>query len=226
MQNVQLILGFIVALVLTWALFRQFQNKQIVYLKQGEDSLFRDIKSLFEDAEIKQGDAIGTWKLYGKFKGRFFQVQTIVDTLATRKLPILWLMITMPRPLPISGSTNLMMRPSGPTSFSNFDFLPYTIPLPANFPEHAVLKTDGANFVSPILEISSHLELFHNGTGKELLVSPKGLRIVAVAAQADRARYGVFREANFGDTVIETDLAESILNTLISLHKSLEQNYA
>jgi hypothetical protein len=222
MQNIQTILGTIVALGLAWALFRNFQTKQKAYASQGQAFLFRDIKSLLKDSEIKQGDAIGTWKLDGHFKGQFFQIQTIVDTLATRKLPILWLMVTLPKQQPVSATTNLMMRPSGPTSFSKFDFLPHTVRTPQSFPEHAVIKTDETTYTPPFFVIEPHLDLFRDGPGKELLLSPKGLRIVVMAAQADRARYGVFREANFGETVIDIGLTEQILNMLLELQKSLE----
>ena len=93
----------------------------------------------------------------------------------------------------------MMMRPGSPTTFSNFDHLDHTLPKAAGFPAEAVVRTDrkGVRFPSEI--IAGHLDVFADGRAKELLITPNGVRIVWLLAEADRARYGVFRQAEFGD---------------------------
>jgi hypothetical protein len=117
-----------------------------------------------------------------------------------------------------------MMRAAGPSTFSNFDFLEHVIATPSTFPMHATIRTDDPLKLPEIEKIASHLKLFFEPKGKELLVSPKGLRIVVQAAQADRARYGVLREANFGAVVIDAELTVSCLNTLIDLQNALKDS--
>jgi hypothetical protein len=135
-------------------------------------------------------------------------------------------MITLPEPQPVDATFDLMMRAAGPSTFSNFDFLEHVIPRPGDFPEHAMIRTDDPSKAPAPAKILPHLDLFFGTQAKELLISPKGLRIVAQAAQADRARYTVLREASFGDVVIDADLTISCLHTLLELQKSLKDSDA
>jgi hypothetical protein len=183
--------------------------------------LFRDIIPLLNDAKTEAGPTAGSWKLTGKYQGHFFQLQTVVDALVTRKVPSLWLMVTLPEPQPVEAVFNLMMRAGGPSTFSNFDFLEHVVATPSDFPEHAMIRTDDPEKVLPSHKVRPHLQMFFGPKAKELLVSPKGLRIVVQAAQADRARYSVLREANFGDVAIDADLAKACLETLLALRKNL-----
>ena len=102
--------------------------------------------------------------------------QVIVDTLAARKLPSLWLMVTRPAPQPVDQVFDFMMRPAGPSTFSNFDFLPHALPLPPGFPEHMVLRSDHPSLSVAIGLVPRLMPLFTAERGKELLISPKGLR--------------------------------------------------
>jgi hypothetical protein len=220
MPDLQLIFGTLVATALGYLLYRKFWRR-----RQSADSapsqMFRDVAQLLDGASLHAGEAIGTWKMQGKYQGHVFQLKSIVDTLMTRKLPSLWLMVTLPEPQHVSATFDLMMRPAGPTTFSNFDFLPHSLRTPVGFPEHAVIRTDQAGALLPSGLIGKHLGLFHDRRGKELLVSPIGLRIVMLIAEADRARYGVLREANFGDTVIDAQLAQQCMDTLLDLQHDL-----
>ena len=67
------------------------------------------------------------------------------------------------------------------------------------FPEGAVVRTDRRGVLFPRQRIADHLGIFADGRAKELLIMPNGVRIVWLLAEADRARYGVFRQAEFGD---------------------------
>ncbi len=187
------------------------------------EQLFGRVRHLFTDAKIEDGQSVGTWILVGTYEDHPFQLKAIVDTLAARKLPSLWLMVTLPELQPVKASLNLMMRPSGATTFSNFDFLPGSLATPAGFPLHAVIRTDDEAVCPPVNVLSKSLALFHTRFGKEFLVSPQGLRIVVQVAEVDRVRYGVFREANFGDTVIDADVVKECLDTLLSLQDALRK---
>ena len=116
------------------------------------------------------------------------------------------------------------MRAAGISSFSNFDFLPYTLALPEGFPEQATIRSDMETSGAAVSMLSHHLEVFRQGRGKEFLISPKGLRIVVQLAEGDRARYGVFREANFDETTIDPDLTTQLMNTLISLRDDIHDH--
>ena len=87
-------------------------------------------------------------------------MKAITDTLALRKLPSLWLMVTLPGELPVKATFDLMMRPAGPTTFSNFDHLPATVTAPPDFPIDAVIRTDDPANMLPQHVVAPHLEPF------------------------------------------------------------------
>lgn len=211
-----LVLG--IALIALWILNLLKAHKAE---REKPAQLFAEIIPLLQSPQMSAGDSAGVYKLNGEFDGRDFQFKVIADNLAPRKLPGLWLMVTRPTPLPVRHVFDLMMRPSGPTSFSNFDFLPHNLPLPSHVPPYAVVRSDGE--LSPVSwdSVSKLLHWFHTPIGKELLISPKGLRLVVLLAEADRLRYGVFRQIDFGKPVVKADTARRILDDLISLENDL-----
>ena len=221
MSTIQIVIGVIVASVLAFLFLRQTLGKNAKRLDQGREQ-FETVLPLFDTPEVLRGKTVGVWTLTGRYRDHRFQLKTVVDTLATRKLPSLWLMVTLPELLPVSGTTNLMMRAAGVTSFSNFDFLAHTLQTPDGFPAHAVLRTEDLNLCPSPEVLRPYLELFENRHGKEFLVSPKGLRIVVLVAEVDRLRYGVFREADFGGTVIDADITKHCLDALLALNESLK----
>jgi hypothetical protein len=216
----QTVLGIIAALGVAALLARQLLDAMATARRRPAE-IFDPVLPLFDSHDISAGDTVGCAKLIGRHRGELFQLQTVVDTLATRKLPSLWLLVTLPQPQPVGGVFDMMMRPAGPSTFSNFDFLPQTIATPQGFPEQAVIRTDGGTPLPPADVIRPHLRVFHTAAGKELLISPKGLRIVVLAAEADRARYGVFREANFGAVRLEARALAEVLDTLIALAQDI-----
>lgn len=222
-MTLQAVFGIVVGCALAAMLARKFLCVRARRADEGK-VLFEPVLGLFEQPDIQRGATAGVWSLTGRYRSQPFQIKTIADTLATRKLPSLWLMITLPEPQPVSATTDMMMRASGVSSFSNFDFLPHTLALPKGFPEQATLRSDAeASSEIPSL-MMRHLNLFHNRRGKEFLVSPKGLRIVFQLAEGDRARYGVFREANFEGTTVNPELASEIMDTLIALRNDIHDH--
>ncbi len=160
--------------------------------------------------DVSTGTA-GVTVFAGRRNGERVQVATIVDTLATRKLPALWLTVTVTEEVAIAGVFDLMMRPGSPTTFSNFDHLPVTLPTPRSYPEGAVIRTGQAGVHLPLEIIAEHLGPFDDGRAKELLVTGSGVRLVWLLAEGDRARYGVFRQAAFPAMQLDPELIERLL---------------
>lgn len=185
------------------------------------DTLFAQIKPMIEDARYEDERAIGYPQLVGKYRGHSVRLHPVIDTLAIRKLPSLWLLATIPEPLPVKATFDLMMRPAGPTTFSNFDRLPETLDSMPDAPLHAVIRTDDSDHVLPHHVVAPHLDIFQDLHAKELLITPKGLRFVWQAAEADRVRYGVFRQAEFGDVVLDAEIVRVLLDRLIALRQSI-----
>lgn len=213
--------AIVLALILHLAwLARASRNRASVALAIDHAS----VRTVITDAaDVSDGTAgVITWE--GSWKGRRVQVRTIVDTLATRKLPARWLSVSITEPVSVPGTFDMMMRPGSPTTFSNFDHLDHTLPKAPGFPTEAVLRTDrrGARFPQGI--IASHVEIFSEGRAKELLITPKGIRIVWLLAEAERARYGVFRQAEFGDATLDPALIERLLVSVSALRDAINKS--
>ncbi|TIN89308.1 MAG: hypothetical protein E5Y29_02055, partial [Mesorhizobium sp.] len=160
----------------------------------------------------------------GSWNSKRVQVRTIVDTLATRKLPARWLSVSITEPVAVPGTFDMMMRPGSPTTFSNFDHLDHTLPKSSAFPSEAVLRTDRRGVHFPLETIAGHLGIFSEGRAKELLITPKGVRIVWLLAEAERARYGVFRQAEFGDATLDPALIERLLVSVSALRDAINKS--
>ena len=186
--------------------------------------LFSEVRNLLAAPQQISGTSLGSQRLDGLYQNHAVQIQTVTDTLATRKLPSLWLMVTVTDKLGVTAKLDLMMRSAAPTSFSNFDFLKYSLPLPAGFPELAALRSDKTSGYANLNIIKNHLGFFMNPRAKELLVTPDGLRLVIQLAEAERARYVVMREANFSDVQIDGNLVREMIETLLALKVALEEN--
>lgn len=182
------------------------------------------IRTVIADAaNVSDGTAgVITWE--GSWNSKRVQVRTIVDTLATRKLPARWLSISITEPVAVPGTFDMMMRPGSPTTFSNFDHLDHTLPKSSAFPAEAVLRTDRRGIRFPLETIAGHLGIFSEGRAKELLITPKGVRIVWLLAEAERARYGVFRQAEFGDATLDPALIERLLVSVSALRDAINKS--
>ena len=207
------------ALHLTW-LARRSRNRALAALAADEAS----IRTVIADAaDVSDGTAgVVTWE--GSWNGQRVQLRTIVDTLATRKLPARWLSVSITEKVAVPATFDMMMRPGSPTTFSNFDHLQHTLPKAPGFPAEAVLRTDRRGTRFPQGTIAEHLEPFSEGRAKELLITPNGVRIVWLLAEAERARYGVFRQAAFGEQPIDPALIERLLTSLSALRDAINKS--
>jgi hypothetical protein len=217
----QTALGILAALGLSALLARQFLDG-MAKRKAEPSRLFADVMDMLDDARIVAGPSVASHRLIGHYHGLDVQVQTVADTLSVRKLPSLWLMVTIADPLPVKATFDMMLRAAGHTTFSNFDHLPHTLLRPADFPEHATVRSDDPASALPAHVVTPHLQPFFRPRAKELLISPKGLRMVVQLGEADRARYGVFRQAEFGGITVEPQQLMECLNLLVALRKDIQ----
>lgn len=216
----QTILGLLLAALLAGLLVRHLLRAEAARRAEPE-RLFGSAMPVLENAAAKAGETAGTFLLTGTYRGHDVRVTALADTLAVRKLPGLWLMITLPGPLPVSATLDLMMRPAGATSFSNFDLLAFTLETPSGFPEHLVARSDKPEPPLPFDLVARHIGPLEDRRGKELLITPKGLRLVLLLAEADRARYGVFRQADFGGATVNPDLLSHGIDRLLDLRQDI-----
>lgn len=165
--------------------------------------------------------ATGFARLAGQYDGVEADIQVLPDTLTFRKLPALWVLVTLPGPLPVEGAMHLMIRPTGVEPFSRFRGLPYHLDRPEDFPEDCAIRTDTRDHLPPEDLVRAHLHIFDDPRVKELVISPKGVRIVFLAEEAQRSRYLVYRDAEMGTAPLDAALLRPKLDQLAALRRDL-----
>jgi hypothetical protein len=202
-----------------WFLWQRSRRTAARHLSDMEAA----ITSAIEEARLEAATTVGVETFTGRHEGLRVQVRTIVDTLAVRKLPALWLSVTVTEPVEIDATYDIMMRPAAPSTFSNFDRLPHRLRTPPGFPAEAILRSDRAGAAEPLARLWAKAELFSHPAAKELLITPNGVRIVWLLAEADRARYGVFRQAVFDAPSIDPDLVRRLCAAAAGIRDTLNR---
>jgi hypothetical protein len=188
--------------------------------KEARAGYFNAVKPLFDGGETRL-QPTGFPRMTGRRAGLAFDLQAIPDTLTFRKLPALWVLVTLPEPLPLQATLDLMARPSGNESFTRFGALPLSLPTPDDLPGDVAIRSDDAARIPPADLVARHAGLFTDTTVKELVLSPKGLRIVILAEEADRGRYLIFRDAEMARTPLAPARLEPVLDRLAALRKDV-----
>ncbi len=150
-----------------------------------------------------------------------FDLQALLDSLTFRKLPALWVMVSLPVPLPLRATLDIMARPTGQEPFSHFSQLPQSLPCPDSLPPGTGLRSDDATAVPALEQLAPHLGIFADPKVKELLISPKGLRLVILGDEADRGRYLIFRDGEVGQQPLPPARLLPLLDALRALRDDL-----
>lgn len=211
-------LGLALAALGLWLLFRLVTASRARTLARA--SYLDAVKPLFEGGETRL-QPTGFPRMTGHRQGLAFDLQIIPDTLTFRKLPALWVLVTLPEPLPLQATLDLMARPSGNEPFTRFATLAQSLPTPEDLPRHVAVRSDDAARIPPADLVARHFDLFDDPLIKELVLSPKGLRIVILAEEADRGRFLIFREAEMGLSPLEPARLAPILDRLAAIRKDV-----
>lgn len=182
---------------------------------------FNALAPLFDRVTTRL-EPTGFPRMTGHIGPHAFDLQAVQDSLTFRKLPALWVMLTLPEAQPVKASLHIMARPAGNEPFSHFARMPHSLPTPATLPEGTSLRSEDAANVPPEALLSPHFGIFADPKVKEMVISPKGLRLVFLADEAERGRYLIFRETELGQTPLRPERLTPLLGTLLALRQSLK----
>ena len=177
-----------------WLIYRRDRSRK----KASRAAYFDDCRSLLEDCRVAQ-DGIEFPILDGRYRGHRIRLEPVVDHMAVRKLPSLWLKVSLFGELPIAGTIDFLMRPQNTEFYSPSAGLPISLRMPPAWPQHALLRTDIEDRSIPVEMLTPHMQMFDDEKTKELVVTPRGVRIVYQASQGERAYYMVLRQPEFGE---------------------------
>lgn len=142
---------------------------------------------------------------------RQVKIELIADTLVTRRLPQLWLRVTLYDASPFRPTIGVLARPTGSEYYSLVHDMPqWMTPPPSASP--MLMRGDGTATPEQTDRMLRHFgSLFADPTVKEAVISPKGLRIVRQAAQGERGAHLLLRQSRFAiATVPAGDIAKAV----------------
>lgn len=162
--------------------------------------------------------------LAGQFEGLPFELALIVDDAGYRKLPVLWLTATCAARLRSGGCFDALARPQGTEFFSPASELPVRLELPPSWPAHVVLRAD-REAVPPEAVAHAGEAFFSADDAKELVVSPRGVRLVQRVAEARRPEYLVLRQARFDLHRVDPETASGLVQSTARLARALSEDH-
>lgn len=175
----------------------------------------------FDDYRITQ-DSVDFPVLDGHLRGRRVLLEPVVDAVTVRKLPVLWLRVTLLEPLPMGAALSLLVRPQGTEFWSPSAKLRHRLPIPAGWPQHALLRSDQPDVAHLLSKLSPHVEAFFSDLhAKEIAVSPRGVRLVYQLDQARRSNYLVLRTALFDQGSLAPTLLSALAERTFAIHQAL-----
>ena len=201
--------------VALWLIYKRDRSRT----KLARAAYFDDCRSLFEDCRIVQ-EGTDFPVLDGRHRGHRFRLEPIVDHMAVRKLPSLWLRVSLIDDLPVPGVVDFLARPQNTEFYSPSASLPVSLRIPPEWPQHAALRTDLEDRSLAVALLAPHIHIFSDPRAKELLVAPRGVRLVYQASQGERAYYMVLRQPEFGEPRLPAALARQLLEQAIAVYSS------
>lgn len=176
---------------------------------------------LFDQAHITQRN--GEFPLLtGNYRRETFTLQAFPDTLGYRKIPSLWMQVTLAATLPINGTIDILARAQNIEFFSPSNELDVALSAPASWPQPMQFRSNSENHGLDVKRIEALVaKLFADGRIKELLVTGRGLRVVYQLSQAEKSRYLVFRMADFEEISVNADFLRELLDHMLELRRNI-----
>ncbi|GAB4297852.1 MAG: hypothetical protein Kow0083_10500 [Methylophaga sp.] len=215
MTQLVIVLTVVFAFVL-WLMYRR-HHRQTMQDRAGFLSESHKV------IDIKQSrlDKAGFHQVQGEFFEHPVTLKLEIDSLTPRKLPIIWLHVTMQRKTAGQESLDMLMRPQPGDIFSPGWNWHKTVLPPKHWPQHARYATQGR--VPELQTIDSDVStIFADQRAKELLIMPEYVRLTYLVRQADRGHYLLLRSADFDMTPIDPAEIGALLRQLQILMGHLE----
>jgi hypothetical protein len=153
------------------------------------------VEPLFTEVTVTQ-DGIGYPSLRGRWHGHWVKLDLVVDTLALRQLPQLWLLVSVLRPLPVRTPIDITIRPRTSDIVSAGTAFAYEHQPPASWPPDLRVTTPEPA-LPPLEQLDGVLDLLDQPSTKGLLIAPGGVRIVHGLASGAVGQYRVTRRPKF-----------------------------
>lgn len=189
-------------------------------IKAERAAMFAACLPLVENYRLVQDD-MNFPVLTGTYRGHDLRAEPVADHVGFRKIPSLWLLVTIKREVPVQGTFDLLARPQNIEFFSPGAELAEHVPVPQGWPADAVIKMDNPDAVLMKLLEPHVLAFFADPKAKELVVTPRGVRVVYQANQVQRGEYLVLRALTFDHVAFSPAIFSALLDRAIAVADDL-----
>lgn len=191
---------------------------------QGRAALLDGLSSHFDGSRIEIGsDGFPTLTAVLADR-RQVTISLLPDTLVMRRLPQLWLVVTLrervekPRP-----SIGALARPTGAEFYSRVLKFPARIETPAGLDPALLLRSDRRLLPTDLARIAAVLgSIFHDPCVKEIAATPRGVRVVRQASEGERGAHLLLRQVRFPMRRLDPDLVARSIADADALREALD----
>jgi hypothetical protein len=196
------------------------EHKKIIASRLG---LLDACRSRLCDANIAYGGD-GFPILEGRHGGRFLRAELIPDSMTIRRLPQLWLKLTLLESRPRLAEFSLLARPSGTEFYSLTSAHAVVLDPPSGVPGEVIAK-GSRHAAQHTLDLTAPAlrRVFSDQRMKEVAVTAKGLRLVWQAAEGTRGEHLLFRQCRFDNAGIDPSAFAELLDRLNELGSLLDE---
>lgn len=214
-----LIPSLLIAAALVVLIWLHRRDRRLRRLERG--TLFEPVYELFQSYRVEQtGQDFPI--LTGRYRDRDFHIDALIDTLTFRRLPVLWLRVSLLEALPGVATTDILVRAQNNEFYAPGNDLPFQLPIPPHWPVGAHAKTDDPDRAPQRHVLDRHIDFLALPEAKEMLVTPKGVRLVRLIEQGQRAEYMVLRIADFRGNPVAPDVLKDMMDRAIALGDDLK----
>jgi hypothetical protein len=189
--------GFVFALIAFGAMLATLALREHRRALAARRSLLDCCRGVLDDEWLTAGGD-GFPVLEGRAHGRQIKATLIPDTMVVRRLPQLWLSVTLKQRIPISPTLSILARHTGCEFYASTLDLPRRIDPPAVFPLDVLIRGDGERASMLCQQLAPTLaQMLKDARVKEIILAPGGVRIVRQVAEGRRGEHLLLRQAVF-----------------------------
>lgn len=161
-------------------------------------------------------------RLSGRRHDRAVRVELIPDTMTIRRLPQLWLSVTVLEKLPAVGGLAILARPAGTEFYSLTASFHRRLAPPVGFPAEVLMRGADANSQRLLDHLAVPLgAILTDPRVKEIAVTWKGLRIIRQAGEGRRGEHLLLRQAMFDRANVSAGDLEGVLASIETLRAAV-----
>jgi hypothetical protein len=177
---------------------------------------------VLDSAEIRHRRD-GFPKLVGWHRGRRAHVELIPDTMVPRRLPQLWVSVTVMHELAGVPSLAILVRPAGYEFYSLTGRLTYALDPPAALPREILIRGSDARAELLLRQLTPQLAAaLAEPRVKEVAITNKGLRIIFQAREGRRGEHLLLRQAVFDNASVPASDLAKLLEDLDLLRSAID----